>query len=113
MTLGSLAVWLLLITCIWLFWQHLNISHSAYKAARQRTEDVGVVLLDQSVILRKIALQRSAHSLFALQRRYDFEFSSIGDVRYPGYVVFAGKRLQEIHLAAFRTPEQFEPLEQN
>lgn len=113
MTLSTLAVWLLFITFLWLFWHHLSISQRAYRAAKQRTEEIGVVLLDQSVILRKVTLRRSTHSLFALQRRYDFEFSSIGDVRYPGYIVFTGKRLQKIHLAAFRTPKQPEPLEQH
>lgn len=111
MTLDTVAVMLFLALCGMLLWQHLEIGQRAYRAAKQRTEEVGVVLLDQSIVLRSIALRRSHRSLFAFERRYDFEFCSIGDVRYPGQVVFVGKRQQSVRLAPFRTEQQLEPLD--
>lgn len=111
MTLGTVAVLLILCALAALFWQHLGIGQRALRSAKRRTKDSGVLLLDQSVVLRKIRVCRSKHSLFALQRHYDFEFSTRGDVRYPGYIVLQGRRVTDFYMTPFRAMEQYEPID--
>jgi hypothetical protein len=97
---------IMLFTCLLFFsyiiWQHNNVSIIARKIVSKHCKTAGVQLLDQNIILKKMRICRSAHSLFALQRLYIFEFSSMGDYRYKGSVVFVGKRMKEIELAPFK-----------
>ncbi|WP_075186478.1 DUF3301 domain-containing protein [Teredinibacter haidensis] len=102
MTLYDLAITLIALLLGIAFWQHLGISQRAFRVAKSHTEKNGVTLLDQSIVLRKIALCRSSHSLFAFKRNYSFEFSSVGDVRYRGQITMLGKRLKRIELEPFR-----------
>lgn len=111
LSLGDVGVLLLFAGLVALLWQHGNISRRAYLAVRQYTREQGVTLLDQSVVLKSVGVCRSSHSLLALERRYDFEFSSVGDVRYPGRVIFRGGRQVHIELAPFKTVEQPDPVE--
>jgi hypothetical protein len=83
-------------------WQHNNVSILARQAARKHCEQVGVQLLDQNILLKRMSIARSPHSLFALKRIYDFEFSSIGDFRYQGHIILLGKRIQGIELEPFK-----------
>jgi hypothetical protein len=92
-----------LIGLILLIWQHNNISIMARNSARQYCAKAGVQLLDQNVILKRIRIKTSPHSLFALQRHYLFEFSSVGDYRYKGMIYLLGKRTERIELAPFKT----------
>jgi len=111
MILSDVIIATLVIGALYAFWLHGNVSQKAYLSAKRHTEKQGVTLLDQSVVLKSMSIRRSPHSLFALERRYRFEFSSVGDVRYTGQVVFHGSRRQLIQLSPFKTPEQNEPLE--
>lgn len=88
---------------LYAIWQHNNISLLARAAARRYCEKEGVQLLDQNVILKRLRLARSRHSLFAIQREYLFEFSSVGDYRYKGSIIMIGYRMKDIQLAPFKT----------
>ncbi|MGS2717898.1 DUF3301 domain-containing protein [Eionea flava] len=87
---------------IWLIWQHNNISISANKAAKHRCQKEDVQLLDQTVVLRKIRIIKSKRSFIALQRTYQFEFSSVGDYRYKGTIRMQGRYIESIELAPFK-----------
>lgn len=102
MTLHDLIIVFILTGVAIMVWQHATISRRAYGAAKQHTDKHGVILLDQSVLLKKVRLVSSRHSLFAIQRQYKFEFSTVGDTRYRGSVVFNGPRLHKVELQPFR-----------
>ncbi|MFT6221690.1 MAG: hypothetical protein ACJA0C_001095 [Candidatus Endobugula sp.] len=85
-------------------WQHNNISLLARAAAKRHCAKEGIQLLDQNVILTRIRIIRSHRSLFAIEREYDFEFSSLGDYRYQGNIIMHGNLLANIGLAPFKTP---------
>ncbi len=87
---------------LYFIWQHSNISLVARNAAKKHCEKEGVQLLDQTVILKGLSLRRSSRSLFALERKYIFEFSSVGDHRYKGHINLQGKRIESIELAPFK-----------
>ncbi|MBU2983770.1 DUF3301 domain-containing protein [Saccharophagus degradans] len=105
MTIPELTIYFLLAGLTALIWQHTVIGRRAYGAAKQHAEKQGVVLLDQSVILKRVRLVKSRHSLFAIERHFQFEFSTIGDTRYRGSVVFNGPRLHKVELQPFKTEQ--------
>jgi len=102
MTIESLFVFGSLFLLGYALWQHANVSRNARNAAISATEKYGVVLLDQSVILKKIRLRRSTRSGLAIERRYGFEFSSTGNQRYSGTLVFEGAYLRTIDMDAYQ-----------
>lgn len=83
------------------FWHHLGVRQYALLSARQITQQAGVQLLDQSIYLRKVRLVRSASSLVALERSYEFEFSTRGDRRFLGWVVMIGRRMERSELQPY------------
>ncbi|MFT5419641.1 MAG: hypothetical protein ACI9D5_000382 [Candidatus Endobugula sp.] len=92
-----------LIGLAYLIWQHNNISIIARNSVKRYCKEAGVQLLDQNIILKRLRIKISPHSLFALQRQYVFEFSSIGDYRYKGIIHLLGKRIERMELEPFKT----------
>ena len=84
-------------------WQHNNISMLARDSARHCCQQAGVQLLDQNILLKSIRIQRSAHALWAFKRHYRFEFSSVGDTRYQGWIDVLGNRVIHSELEPFKT----------
>jgi hypothetical protein len=72
--------------------------------SRERVRDValaacrraGVQLLDDTVELVRVRVQRDARGRLALQREYRFEFTIDGDRRRRGWVTLLGR--QALHL---------------
>jgi len=105
MTLLNLTYTLLFLAACVLLWRHLNISRRAYQHAISHTKKHGVSLLDQSVVLKKMRIARSKATIIAVERQFQFEFSSVGDVRYVGCIIFSGARLKHIDLAPYKSNE--------
>jgi hypothetical protein len=87
---------------VWAVIRHLNISRRAFLTAYGLCQKEGLTLLDQSVLLKKIRLSRSKQSLFAIRREYSFEFSTVGDQRYRGQMVFIGSKRVALDLDAYK-----------
>lgn len=102
MTLFDLSILAIVIVCAWLIWAHLEVSRLARIQAAKACTAQGLILLDQTVILKKLRPCKSNHSLFAIERQYIFEFSAIGDSRYQGRLRFIGRRFQGIELDTYR-----------
>lgn len=97
------AFWILLFALGGLgLWRHTRVSRQAYLAASRYTQQQGVTLLDQSVVLKRIWPKFDAGQILALQRYYEFEFSTVGDARYKGHVNFLGPRLQQVFLQPYK-----------
>lgn len=103
MTIQSLILLSIVGFIALLLWQHLCISRTARDTASRHCEKHGVVLLDQSVLLQKIHFRQSPHTALAIERCYSFEFSSVGDTRYLGKVIYVGKRLIGIQLEPYKS----------
>jgi hypothetical protein len=102
MNIYDIMLFTSLLFLAYMVWQHNNVSIIARNAVRQHCKKVGVQLLDQNIILKRISICKSPHSLFALRRLYTFEFSSVGDYRYKGHIIFEARRMAEIELAPFK-----------
>lgn len=92
-------------------WQHHRVRHRAYAAALRYTRFHEVLLLDESIVLKRMRIRLSHSSLFTIERLFQFEFSSLGDERYRGEVIFLGMRQAQIKLQAFKTDFKGLPLE--
>ncbi len=102
MTLNDLFLVSLLTGAAYVVWLHINMSRIARNAAKRYCEKVDVQFLDQNVVLKGISIKRSPHSLFAFQRQYHFEFSSVGDSRYKGVITLVGNRVKNIELPPYK-----------
>lgn len=83
------------------FWHHLGIRQVALGHARRTLKQEGVQLLDQSIILARIRPCRSDETLFAFRRYYQFEFTSIGDRRFLGWVIMVGRKLEKVEMQPY------------
>jgi hypothetical protein len=103
MTLSDLFYSFITLLALYALWGHVNMSGIARACARKHCETMGVQLLDQNIILKKLSLHTSRHSLIAVGRLYLFEFSSVGDSRYQGTIKLIGNRVIAIELEAFKS----------
>ena len=63
---------------------------------REACARAGVQWLDQSVHLLSMRLSRGPDGWLGLERRYGFEYSTVGEDRHSGRIVLQGNRLQAI-----------------
>lgn len=94
-----------------LVWQHHRVRQRAYITALRYTRFHEVLLLDESIVLTRMRIKTSHTSLLAIERHFQFEFSSLGDERYKGEVTFIGLQQTHIKLQAFKTDFKGLPLE--
>lgn len=71
---------------------------TAVDAAHRACVAEGVQLLDYTVALASLRLQRSARGRIALRRVYRFEFSDTGDNRLNGSVTLLGSAVLALYL---------------
>ncbi len=64
-----------------------------------------LTFLDDTVVLKNISLGRNAAQRAVIRRRYQFEFTSDGSQRYPGFISLLGHKVETIEIAPHRLPE--------
>jgi len=104
-TLGDIALFALLAFAANHWWRARGFKSQALSLAWQRCRLLQVQLLDQSVVLKKMRLQRGESGSLQWRRTYDFEFSSTGSDRYKGTLVLAGARLLSIEMEPHIVPD--------
>lgn len=108
LTLESLF-WLTLIAGIISFWwQSDRIKSLAMQRVYQHCKSQNLQLLDQTMVLKGINLQRDESGSLRMLRRYAFEFTSTGEMRHQGSVVVLGNTLLSLELEPYIIPEQDE-----
>ena len=99
-------LWLVLLGLLALYWwQSGQFKGRARDLATAHCRQLGLQLLDQSMVIVGFWPVRSRAGGLVFRRRYQFEFSSIGDRRYQGKLVLEGMDLKTIELEAYRLPE--------
>jgi hypothetical protein len=80
-------------------WQDgLRARERALAAARRACQELDVQLLDQTVALRRLALERGPTGWLRLRREFGFEFSAEGTERRAGSAVVVAGRVESVHL---------------
>lgn len=80
----------------WYWWRALGTKEVALQAARRACERADVDLLDQSVCLSGIGVQRDQQGQLRLRRTFSFDFTATGDGRYRGRITLLGQRAESV-----------------
>jgi len=83
----------------WFWFDSLRARESAVRAARLACRADDVQLLDDTVALAALGVQRGDEGRPMLRRIYRFEFSDTGNNRLPGSITLLGAGVQSLYLA--------------
>lgn len=91
-------------------WHHVSITRAAEQYARHLCSTQGATLLDETIVLKQVKPCFSKKVGITLERRYSFEFSTLGDRRYYGELILTGRHLSHTFMEAFKIPPEKTPL---
>lgn len=100
--LMTLSILLALGFGAWYWWRALGTKELALQAARRACERADVDLLDQSVCLSGVGVQRDRQGGLRLRRTFSFDFTATGDARYRGKIVLLGQRTESVDFEPHR-----------
>lgn len=86
------------------WWQSGEFKNHALHLAMQHCRQLGLQLLDQSMVIRGYWPVRQSDGSWRIRRTYQFEFTSTGHQRYRGSLVLTGFRLESMELEAYQLP---------
>ena len=84
----------------WLWYDSLTAREAGVREARSACADEGLHLLDDTVAIRRLRLERDDAGRIGLQRTYAFEYSDTGDNRRQGSVTLFGQDVVLVSLRA-------------
>jgi hypothetical protein len=96
LTLGEVAVGLLIAAYGVYLFQALRVRELALQAARRSCHRDGLQLLDETVSIRRISLSRDVRGSWRIWRQYHFEYSADGVERERGHVIMLGPQLEAL-----------------
>jgi len=103
----SALVWLSIMAAIVAFWWHSDfVKNLALTMADQHCKQLGLQLLDQTMVIKGILPIRDSAGSLCLRRIYRFEFTSTGEVRYRGTIIMSGRRRESIELEPHILPNE-------
>ncbi len=99
-------LWLALAAAVGLYWWQSGVYKGrARNLATAHCQQLGLQLLDQSMVIVGFWPVRGRDGRLEFRRRYQFEFSSIGDRRYQGRLELIGMNLTSIELETYKLPD--------
>ncbi|MGD8926599.1 MAG: DUF3301 domain-containing protein [Thioalkalispiraceae bacterium] len=87
---------------LWLWWGGLAAKEVAHMECKRLCSNADVLFLDDSVALIRLRLCRHRTGRIGLYRRFAFEFSTDGELRYKGYVDMLGETVIHTHMDPYR-----------
>lgn len=99
LTLGNMFVLMLLAAGAAWLWHAHGLREKALARVKQHCERMEVILLDDNVALRKVALLPDARGRRRLARVYGFEFTVTSEQRHAGTITLFGQHVGSIELA--------------
>jgi hypothetical protein len=106
MSIAEILTMLALVAVVAYWMRAMQAKERARYEGRQRCQGLGLIFLDDTVVLKKLRLGRDSLGRLAFRRYYQFEFSSDGSQRYCGDITLLGYSLENITMDAYRVPEQ-------
>jgi len=85
-------------------WYGSEYKDRARDLAAAHCRELGLQLLDHTVVITAIWPVRGYHGKLEFRRKYQFEFASLGDRRYSGRLTLVGRKLLSIHLEVYTPP---------
>jgi len=94
---------LLLLSCLALiWWWDRGIKQSAFLKCKQYCENADIQLLDDTIQIKKIKLEKNSHNQWQILRVFQFEFTYTSEERYQGTLEMLGKHMRHIELAPYK-----------
>lgn len=87
------------------WWQSGQYKGRARELATTHCQQLGLQLLDQSMVIVGFWPVRARTGSLVFRRSYQFEFSSTGARRYQGKLILEGMHLKSIELEAYHLPD--------
>ena len=106
MSLLTLALLTPLAVLISLWWQSDQIKRQALHLLRRQCSELNLQLLDQTMVLRGLWPARNSNGALRLRRRYEFEFTSTGQIRHTGLLILVGNTVLSLELEPHPMPEE-------
>lgn len=96
----------LLVALAWLWVDSLKAREKAIAATKAACDSEDLLLLDDTVAIKRLSLGRNTEGRVNLRRVYDFEYSDTGNDRSAGSVVLLGERVLVINLNLREVPNR-------
>ena len=93
---------LLVVLLAWLWWDGLGANEIAHAACQRLCREHDVLFLDDTVALTRLRLKRNSRGSISIYRRFSFEFTSDGELRYQGYVDMLGMQVSHTEMDVYR-----------
>jgi hypothetical protein len=100
----NLLVVLTLCLLSFYWWHSGDFKALAMSFASRHCEQFDLQLLDQSMVIKGLWLERNAGGALSVRRRYQFEFSSTGEQRYLGLLTMVGSKLKSTDTETYQLP---------
>ncbi|MGH8581376.1 MAG: DUF3301 domain-containing protein [Gammaproteobacteria bacterium] len=94
----AITTLLLLVGAVWFWSDSLQARERALNRCRKACDELCVQLLDETVALSRITLNRNPRGRLSVHRWYRFEFSTDGTDRHPGAVSLTGQIIEFVRL---------------
>jgi hypothetical protein len=98
MATWDIAILIILGGSAWLWYSGFRAREAGIRAVRRACEAEGLQLLDDTIALSRLKLQRDEEGRLSLLRVYGFEYSDTGDNRRRGSVHLLGDRVTLLNL---------------
>lgn len=96
---------LVIIGGIWYWINSMRAWEFARQTIRRRCSDIGVLLLDDTVVLVRKGLRRAENGRMTIFREYRFEFTSDARKRCKGEISLLGNRITHLEMEPYRDPD--------
>jgi hypothetical protein len=93
---------LLALSLAWLWWDGMGAKELARASCQRLCREHDVLFLDDTVALTRLRLQRNRRGSVSIYRRFGFEFTTDGEMRYQGYVDMLGSQVIRSEMEAYR-----------
>lgn len=100
----NLLVILTLCLLAFYWWHSGDFKTLAMGFSTRHCEHFNLQLLDQSMVIKGLWVERNAGGSLSVRRRYQFEFSSTGERRYLGLLTMLGSKLKSIDTETYQLP---------
>lgn len=97
--------WLLILPAVIiavLWWDGMGAKEIARASCLRHCREHDVLFLDDTVALASLRLRRASNGSVKIFRRFNFEFTSDGELRYQGYIELLGRNVMQLHMDAYR-----------
>lgn len=88
----------------WCWFDSMRALEIARAAGRRRCAELGLSLLDDTVVLTRLRLRRTEAGHMTVYREYQFEFTGDGVSRHGGEIVMLGGRIISLVMEPYREP---------